>query len=242
MTKQVAPSTGGLAAAKGVRFVPALLAALGIAQAAAAPLNDWPTRQSLDVTAPGLVRLVLPPETFDAAQASLADLRLLDPASAEVPYLIERPRATTRTLRPQEGWQVLLEGNRTRIEIDLNLRGRLTAISLETPAPEFLKAASLTGTAEGATRALLSAYPLFRQPGGTAQLQLTLPAGAWTHLTLTLDDATSKPIPITGILLHEEESPAPPPEIAATRLGERLEDAGETRLTLDLGADRKSVV
>ena len=133
---------------------------------------------------------------------------------------------------------MLLEGNRTRIEIDVNLRGRLTAISLETPAPAFLKAASLAGTAEGTTRTLLSAYPVFRQPGGTAQLQLKLPEGAWMHLTLTLDDATSKPIPITGILLHEEESPAPPPEIAATRLGERLEDAGETRLTLDLGAAR----
>ena len=218
----------------------ALLAAFAITRADAAPLNDWPSRQALDVTTPGLVRVTLPPATFDAAQASLADLRLLDPAGAEVPYLIERPRSTARslTLRPQESWQAFLEANRTRIEIDVNLTGRLTAIGLETPAPEFLKAASLAGTAAGATRALFSGHPVFRQPGGAAQLRLKLPEGAWTHLTLTLDDTRSKPVPITGILLYEEESPAPPPETAATRLGERIEGAGETRLTLDLGAAR----
>lgn len=224
--------------AKVVRWALAILAVLGIVQANAAPFNDWPSRQSLDVTAPDLVRVALPVETFDAAQASLADLRLLDPAGAEVPYLIERPRAMTRTLRPQEGWQVFLEGNRTRIEIDVKISGRLAAITVETPAPEFLKAASLTGTADGVSRVLLSGHPVFRQSGGAAQLRLKLPDGAWAHLTLTLDDARSKPIPITGVVLHEEDSPTPPPELVTTTISERIEGAGETRLTVDLGAAR----
>ena len=220
------------------RFPPLVLALLGAAHACAAPLNDWPFRQGIDVTAPGLVRVALPPETFNAAQASLADVRLIDPAGTETPYLIERPRAASRTLRPQEGWQVFLEANRTRIEIDVKLRGELTAISLETPATEFLKSVALTGTAAGASRTLFSAQPVFRQPGGSTQLELQLPEGAWTHLTLTLDDARSKPIPISGVLLHEEESPAPMLEVSAARLGERIEGAGETRLSIDLGAAR----
>ncbi len=236
MTQQFLSSPGAVVVSKGVLFALALMAVVGIVQATAAPLNDWPSRQSLDVPASGLVRVTLPPETHDAAQASLADLRLLDPAGAEVPYLIDQPRARTRTLRPQEGWQAFLEANRTRVEIDLKLRGRLAAFGLETPAPEFLKAASLTGTADGATKALFSGYPIFRQPGGAARLQFKLPDGVWTHLTLMLDDTRSKPIPITGILLHEDDSPAPPPEVAATRLGERTESVGETRLTIDLGA------
>jgi hypothetical protein len=238
MTKQFLSSPCAVVASKGVRFALPLMAVVGIVQAGAAPLNDWPSRQSLEVPTPGLMRVALPSETYDAAQASLADLRLLDAAGAEVPYLIEQPRARSRTLRPQEGWQAFLEANRTRVEIDLNLRGRLTAFSFETPAPEFLKAASLAGTADGATRALVSAYPVFRQPGGAARLQFKLPDGAWAHLTLMLDDTRSKPIPITGIVLHEEDSPAPPPEAAAARLGERIESAGETRLTIDLGAAR----
>ena len=219
-------------------FLPLALALLGVGHAEAAPLNDWPFRQSLEVTAPGLVRVALSPETFDAAQTSLADLRLIDPAGAETPYLIERPRAVTRALRPQQGWQVFLETNRTRIEIDVKLRGRLIAIVLESPASEFLKAVSLSGTAAGTTRTLLTSHPIFRQPGGATQLQLQLPEGAWTHLTVLIDDTQSKPIPITGVQLHEEESPAPTLEVAPARLGERIEGAGETRLTIDLGAAR----
>lgn len=219
-------------------FLLSLLAVVGIVQANAAPLNDWPSRQTLDVPAPGLIRVALPAETFDAAQASLADLRLLDPAGAEVPYLIERPRATIRTLRPKEGWQVFLEANRTRIEIDVKVSGRLTAITLETPAPQFLKAASLTSMADGVARTLLSGYPVFRQAGGAAQLRLKLPDGVWTNLTLTLDDVNSRPIPITGVVLHEEDSAAPPPELVATTISERIESNGETRLTVNLGAAR----
>ena len=238
MMKPFIPSPLAARSATSVRCLLALFTVIGIAQANAAPLNDWPSRQSLDVTAPGLVRVALPAETFDAAQASLADLRLLDPAGAEVPYLIERPRATTRTLRPQEGWQVFLEANRTRIEIDVKLSGQLTAIAVETAAPEFLKAASLTGTANGVARVLLSGHPVFRQSGGAAQLRLKLPDGAWTHLTLTLDDTRSKPIPITGIVLHETDSPAPAPELITATISERIEGAGETRLTVNLGAAR----
>jgi len=71
----------------------ALLALLNAARASAAALNDWPSRQSLEVPAPGLVRFAVPSETHDTAQASLGDLRVLDPLGAEVPYLIEQPRA-----------------------------------------------------------------------------------------------------------------------------------------------------
>lgn len=216
-----------------------LSAIFGLTQITAATLNDWSSRQTINITEPGLIRVEVPLATFDAAQASLADLRLLDPAGAEVPCLImERPRSVTRTLRPQEGWQVFLEENRTRIEIDLNLRGQLTALSLETPATDFLKAASLSGVAEGSSRALITGYPVFRQRAGTAQLRLKVPEGGWKHLTLVLDDARSKPIPITGLVLHEQESAVDVPESAPATLGERIEGIGETRLTLDLGGAR----
>ncbi|MEJ1972818.1 MAG: hypothetical protein WDM96_10255 [Lacunisphaera sp.] len=39
------------------------------------------------MTAPGLVQVPLPPDTFDAAQPGLADLRLLDPAGPRSPLL-----------------------------------------------------------------------------------------------------------------------------------------------------------
>lgn len=204
----------------------------------AASFNDWRFHQELAIAAPGLVRVALPPETFDAAQATLADLRLVDPAGMEVPYRIERPQATSRMLRPTDGWQVFLEASRTRVEIDLRLQGRCAAVMLETPAPEFLKAASMEGTTDGVTRTLLAEFPLFRQAGGATQLRLKVPEGDWQHLIVTLDDARSKPIAITGIALLEEESPSPPPAIIATVPGERVESESQSRLPIDLGAAR----
>ena len=46
--------------------------------------------QTVPIPKAGLVRIDLPAETLDAAEADLADLRLLDPAGNEVPFFIER--------------------------------------------------------------------------------------------------------------------------------------------------------
>ena len=67
-------------------------------------------------------------------------------------------------------------------------------------------------------------------------MRLKLPDGVWTNLTLTLDDVSSRPIPITGVVLHEADSAAPLPELVATTISERIESNGETRLTVNLGA------
>ena len=85
MIKRCWSLRGGFNSGKGLLWAIGWLASAWITQAAAPTLNDWPFRQSLDVTAPGLVGLALPPETFDAAQASLADLRLIDPAARKCP-------------------------------------------------------------------------------------------------------------------------------------------------------------
>jgi hypothetical protein len=68
--------------------------AFGVASAAMAAsgsFSEWRTRQSLSVDAPGLLKLSLPETTLDSAQPGLADLRILDPSSAEVPYALESP-------------------------------------------------------------------------------------------------------------------------------------------------------
>src|SRR5262245_5936743 len=57
---------------------------------AAVPPTEWQHRQTINVPAAGLARLAPPAGTFDVAQMSLADLRILDPNGQEVPYLLER--------------------------------------------------------------------------------------------------------------------------------------------------------
>lgn len=208
-----------------------------MARASAADLSNWSHRQSIEVAKAGLVRVALAPETFDASEASLADLRLVDAFTNEVPFLIERPRTIFRTVRAGQDARVSLENGRTRIELDVKIRGRLAAFTFETPAPQFLKAVAVNGTtATGETRPLVANQPVFRQPGGASQLTVKLPDGSWSRLTILLDDGQSRPIPVTGLLLHEEDAAATPPETATARIVERVETPGETRLTVDLGA------
>jgi len=52
--------------------------------------NEWRQTQTLNVPAPGLVRVNLPAATLNAAQPGLEDLRVVDTAGNQVPYLIER--------------------------------------------------------------------------------------------------------------------------------------------------------
>src|SRR5438874_7714201 len=52
--------------------------------------NEWRQTQMLNVPAPGLVRVNLPAATLTAAQPGLEDLRIVDTAGNQVPYLIER--------------------------------------------------------------------------------------------------------------------------------------------------------
>ena len=52
---------------------------------------DWKHVQQFDVVQPGLIKLSLPVETIDAARPGLEDLRIVDSAGQEVPYLVQRP-------------------------------------------------------------------------------------------------------------------------------------------------------
>src|SRR5206468_12010075 len=65
--------------------------------------NEWRFSQAIDVPANGLIRVNLPAETLDVARPDLEDMRILDSAGREVPYLIDRPMPRRESaLRSQE--------------------------------------------------------------------------------------------------------------------------------------------
>src|SRR5262252_5950844 len=65
--------------------------------------NEWRYIQSFEVPAKGLVRVNVPAATLNVAQPGLEDLRVIDSAGNQVPYLIERllPDSET-TMQPTE--------------------------------------------------------------------------------------------------------------------------------------------
>lgn len=215
----------------------ALLALVSCAACAAAPSEEWKFVQTLDVDRPCLMKLGLPAETLGAARPGLEDLRILDPAGREVPYLIERPVRGAAVMRAPKKFGATLEGKTTVILIETGVAQPLEAVELETPAAGFIKAVAAEGSPDGLSwQPLAAGLPIFRQASGAARLRVPLPQGVRPFIRLTVDDARSEPIPFTGAKLVAA-APAPAPEEdLPVRIAERGENGSRTRLVLDLGA------
>jgi len=215
------------------------------ASAAAVTPTEWQNRQTVVVATPGLAKLAPPAATFDAAQMSLADLRLLDGTGREVPYLLERD-LISRGLEhapafPPKSFRTVPAGDTTQLVIETGTGGSLDALELETTVPYFLKAAHVDVSTDGTTWTSVGpAVPLFRQ-FGAEQLRLMLPRKATAFIRVTVDDFRSRPITFTGARLRPSPAQAAPPALTpvGAEITRREEFAGETVLTVTL--DGKNV-
>jgi hypothetical protein len=204
---------------------------------AAGEMPEWATRQELQISTSGLMKISLPESTLDRARADLADLRLIGPEGREVAYLIERQRPADQSPRGVPGFRVTLAPETTVIVVETGTSEPLEGITLQTPADAFIKAGKLEGSPDTQNWELLgNGIPLFRQEQGREeQVYLALSGGSWRFLRITLDDRASAPVPFTGALLHPAPAPSPT-EPAPVRVTAREEIGGESRLTIDLGA------
>ena len=154
-------------------FAAALLFAA--VSACALELNDWQNRQPLVLSRAGVTKFALPPETLDLARDALEDLRLIDPAGRETPFLLEQPApAEPATTRPPASFRALLTDTATQLLIATGTTARLDALQLATPAAGFIKAARVELSADGETWTLVNpGAPVFRQ-FGAEQLRVAL--------------------------------------------------------------------
>jgi hypothetical protein len=171
--------------------------------------NEWRQTQTVNVPVAGLARLNLPETTLDAAQPRLEDVRIVDLAGNQVPYLIERSAPEPEsTLRPNE-FRPTIETGTTRIILKTGTTAPLAGVTLETPATRFVKAVQVEGSRDGATwKKLTAGEPIFRLPDGAAKLRASFPEGAWEYLRVTIDDRRSEPVPFTGAQLHKARANA----------------------------------
>lgn len=202
--------------------------------AAALDTTAWKNHQPIDVTAPGLVRLDLPVETLDAALPDRSDLRLVDAAGVEQPFDLHVVRDTGREIRRRPVLATQLAAGGTELIFETDTAEALEAIVLESPHPHFLKAARVELSTDGETWTLLGeGLPVFRQ-WGAEQLRLALDRRRAARVRITLDDARSPPVPITGAMLVVAAGEAPELPLAAARIVRQEEFAGETVLTVAL--------
>ncbi len=211
----------------------AVLALFAAASCPAITPTEWQHRQTVAVSAPGLVRVELTPASFDAAAPQQEDLRLIDPAGNETAILVDRPPVpAARVIRPS-GFGVKEGPGTTEITITTGTDGKLTSVSLETPSPFFLRAAKLEVSAnESDWVALDQGVPIFRE-WGAERLELPVGGRAAAYVRVTIADNLDAPLPFTGARLMLEAAAAAPVPVGGHISG-RDEFAGETVLTLAL--------
>src|ERR1043166_8431793 len=120
----------------------------GFAQALAAaePTANWKYIQPLQLSQAGLMKFSVPIESLDAARPGLEDLRLFDDNGLEVPYLLERPSPGRRVTQPARQFQVTMSANATLARLQTGFAEAISGVTLETPAPSFLKAVRVEGS------------------------------------------------------------------------------------------------
>jgi hypothetical protein len=197
--------------------------------------EEWKYFQQVEVSKPGLVKLSLPVDSLAAARPGLEDLRIIDSTGHEVPYLLERPFQPERLILGAQKFSFTLADHATTIILETGLSQPIQGITLETAAPNFIKAVRIEGSTDRKDwQTITQDQPLFRQPYGAGSLHLTIPPAVWPWLRLTLDDRRSKPVAFTGAKLHAAVKPLPLESLPVTIVNRRENDQ-KTRITLNLG-------
>ncbi|MCE9518372.1 MAG: DUF3999 domain-containing protein [Verrucomicrobia bacterium] len=207
-----------------------------IAETHAIDTTAWQHEQAVTISAPGLIRLDVPPETINVALPQLADVRLLSPSGVESPYVIGWPAGDPPRVISPRSFKASLTDPSTVLEIETGTINAIEAVSLESPAASFIKAARVEGSNDGTQWHELAVNEvLFRQNGGTGRLRIPFASGSWHSLRITVDDKRNNPVPFTAarlLLTGSKTATLPQTVIIETR----EEKPHQTKLTIDLGA------
>ncbi|HEU0007264.1 MAG TPA: DUF3999 family protein [Terriglobia bacterium] len=223
------------AAVKRVWIVLLLVVSL---QAQESPLQ-WEFSQELQVSRPGLVELKLPETLIDRTQPSLQDLRLEGADSREVPFYLKLPQSVQSAPSAAiaaKRFAVSMEERQTLVLVETGTSKALESLTIDTPTQNFLKSATVEGSADGkAWQVLIRNQPFFSQDGASGK-ELRFRKGIWPHLRVRLDDHRSAPVVIDGIQVRLAASEPESLERVRLILRERIEARQESRLRLQLPA------
>ncbi|HNW43541.1 MAG TPA: hypothetical protein PKI19_03495 [Elusimicrobiales bacterium] len=160
----------------------------------------WKYFQELKTAAPGVYKHKLPLEVIDGAQPGLADLRIMDAAGKEVPYLLETARYAQAKPVRLAGFKSKLEGLKTELTARAETAGYVDSVVLESPAASFIKPADFFVSMDGKQwTKVAEGLPLFRQYCNSENLRADLAPVLAKYIKVIVDDARAAPVPFTGL-------------------------------------------
>jgi hypothetical protein len=212
---------------------------------APAALGAASVERSIVVTGPGRVVVTLDAAVYEGARADLGDLRVVDAAGAEVPYLVERVERepVLPPQHPQIGNRVFQRGQEAQATLDFGVPTMKSQLTLSLSGDNFRRRVKVEGRAPTDPRwatltdsAYVFAVP---EPSSARYETVTLPENNFPLLRVTVYHGPDDPERIE--ILGASTLPAPRRLSRERTLEPRLrrtEDASahETILTLDLGA------
>jgi hypothetical protein len=167
----------------------------------------FPKQAEVRIERPGLARVTLPAEILAACRPDLSDLRILDEAGAEVPFLVDSgPDPETRLdlvrtvvprllstkveeIRSENGPPIHRET--FELETPPGLPDGGWSLELRSDRPRFVRQAAVAAIASGQATELLAAESIFRlsDPAGgiRERTTLVLPPGSADTLRITLE-------------------------------------------------------
>lgn len=207
--------------------------------------SAWSHTQSLALPQSGILRFAIPAATVYQARQDLADLRLLDPSGAEMPYALEEMPRQTPPPRTRLIPTVEITDGATVVSFSVNAsQGRVITMTLDVPEKAFFKAATVEGSGDGTTwNTWVNRVPVYRSTSGAAQLTLRndqVPA-AWTLWRVRVEELGTPPVPVTAVIV-EQTRESPPPKDETFPLEPIREESGdETRISFRLPAASMAV-
>jgi len=227
-----------------------VLAAFGLARpAAAVDVTQHTRRAAIDVAAPGLVAVAVPPELFRASRADggLADVRIVGPDGAEVPWLLrdEPPAEPASELPATLLDPVVLADGSARAVLDLGAgERRHNEVQLELDGDDFLRRCRVESSDDRAAWGALAEGVVYRTNAGelpSEHAAVAYPTSAARYLRVTVAAAAGEdPVRVAGGAARLLPSAAADPvTMVPLAMVRREEDARERRtlLVLDAGGE-----
>ncbi len=209
------------------------VAATLAARAALTP-TEWEHTQTLAVTRPGLVRVDLPPSSFDLGGPGQESLRIVDSRGEEVASLLDLPPPPAASERRPQHMRTELPKGATRLVLTTGTTEPIRSITLWTNEPDFVRTVTVEASDDGLKWTTVEAYqPIFRR-WGMEQLNVPADGTRAAYLRLVVADRQQRPLLFAGAELLITPAKAAEPVTVAAEISRREEFSSETVLTIAL--------
>lgn len=228
-------------------MTPLALPAAAALLALAAPATPPGAGREVRPAGPGPQRLELDAAALLAsARPDLGDLRLVDAAGAEVPYLLVEPQAPAGRWVQARVLPLPISKAESGLEADLGAVRPVEELRLSGVPEPFLKRFRLEGSGDRVRwTVLVPEGTVFALPAEELRrLSIAFPRGEYRYLRLVLDDRQSARLPLPGrveAFVPEAGPRAPAPVRVPLGVERRASEPGVSRFALALPGPRLPV-